>query len=210
MKSTIKLLVLCIVVLTTLSPQAASASNSTVWMFRDKSVFASFSDIDESGCVYTDVFVYASTQMTHEPPGTGTWTPTVGITLQQDNICTHTIFNGYGSAPLDKAELQFQGNLDSATLTKTVSIINWWTGETAFDVDIDLTWTATSAIKSESIHREVRSENYHLTENVVRSVRFATASGTISNGTTNFTPQPAVEETNISFVKQGSISQGTE
>jgi hypothetical protein len=210
MKSTIKLLVLSIVVLTTFSPQTVSAANSQVWMFRDKSVFAYFSDLDESGCVYTDVYVYASTQMTHEPLGPGTWTPTVGITLQQDNVCTHTIFNGYGSAPLDRSELQFQGNLQSATLTKTVSIINWWTGETAFDVDIDLTWTATSTIKSENVRDQIRSENYHLNQSRVSSFRYATASGTISNGATNLTPQPAVEETNISFVKEGSISQGTE
>jgi hypothetical protein len=206
-KSMIKLVAVFFLLMTTLSPQNASAS-ADVWKLKNESVRAEFTSVDETQCIYTDVIVWASKEMYQEAPGSGTWTPYVLVNFNQSDICKKTTINAFGSAPITQSQLQVAGKLSSATLTATVSMTNWWTGEKYADFDLDLTWTATGPLSSDNRHDQFRYGDYHLNEQFISEFRFAQAVGTVWDGTTNLTPNPAVEETDIFYAKQGSVSHG--
>ncbi len=209
MRTMIKLTAVFVLLITTLGLQNASAS-SEIWKLKNESVRADFSNVDETGCIYTDVMIWASKEMYQDAPGKGTWKPYVLVNFNQSDICKKTHINAFGSAPLTESQLQVARNLSNATLQATVSMTDWWTGEKYADFDVDITWTATGPLSSDNRHDQFRYGDYHLTQKFVSQFRFAQAVGTVTNGTTNLTPNPAVEETDIFYAKEGSVSHGDE
>ena len=90
------------------------------------------------------------------------------------------------------AEDAFQvvGKLDSATLNATVEVFDF-VSFTAFPVDVSVNWTGIGATTRERIHSQTSTP---ATRSIYRGDfmrREATASGTVSDGTTNLTPRPA-------------------
>src|SRR6266700_3725421 len=79
----------------------------------------------------------------------------------------------------------------SASLSATIPVCCDVFGNT-FNLSVNLTWTSTSAIAHENstfhFHSKGFTENAHFNADF----RDANASGTVSDGTTNFTPSPSV------------------
>jgi hypothetical protein len=208
MRTTIKLFAVFALLLGTFGQcRTASASEATTVRLTGKIASAYFSSRDPSGCIATDVRVSAGDNTARNGPGPGSPSSRVVVSINQYNLCTHTyLLSAFGFAPLADTDFQASGNLDSATLNATVNVYDSVSGS-SFDVFVDLTWTGISSLHRSIFNDKREFGNCYEIRHINASWRFALASGTVSDGTTNFTPEPA-EEAEIFSSKQGKISIG--
>jgi hypothetical protein len=167
---------------------------------------AFFSSTDPSGCVSTVVDLLANDGRSR----IGSGQPTVGaraiiIVAQFDN-CTQTLLLAAdGSAVLGPGELQIDNKLTTATLTATVEVFDVVSGA-SFPVDVNVSWTGVGGTTSTRTHTRQTLPGFKVNERFESTFREAIASGTVSDGTTNFTPQPAPPgDAHLASVKQGEV-----
>lgn len=192
MKFTIKLLIVLVLLLATFSPQTTASAKT--YRFRTADYY--LSTYDASGCIgsYTELEVGEELL------------PSLQI-YRYDRCQNQPLMEAYGRKELTNSEFKFSGNLDSATLRTTVPMYDYVTDST-FDVWVDLTWTGTGEIHSSRDHyNDQPSPGCHVNRILVEEYRSASASGTISDGTTNFTPEPA-DQANLYFAKRTETSHG--
>jgi hypothetical protein len=190
MKFTIKLLSVFVLTLATFSPQTTASAEAN--RFQGHSADAYFYTTDASGCIQTSVILELGEDIL------------LSIQLFRYDICQNQpLIDAYGRKELTKSELKYSGNLDSATLRTTVPMTN-----ADFDVSIDLTWIGTGEINKLQTHYNYSpSPGCHINLLLQEEYRSASASGTVSDGTTNFTPEPA-DQANLYFAKRTLTSQG--
>jgi hypothetical protein len=206
MKPTFKLLAVFTLIVATFS-HPINASAADVSKFKGHSVSAFFFNIDPSGCINTGGSVFVSENITHNPPGPGSSSADVLIDLFQFDFCTDTpLLSASSIAPAENLDFQVAGNLTSATVHATVPMYDN-VSDSTFEVTVDLTWTSTSSLGHQSSHVKTNFQGCHVNLKNNSAFRFAEASGTVSDGTTNFTPAPSSEAT-IFFAKGGQISHG--
>jgi|SRR6266571_4649693 hypothetical protein len=175
------------------APRAHAAGSGSVTVFRFQSMTA-FADFDStSGCIETFA----------EVDGTQSGTsPEADVFIGQFDNCTQTqLLGAFGST--FTPNFQVGGKLASASLSATISVFDFVSGNT-FSVSVNTTWTATGPLSHEigSFHFHTKNfiENFHFNDDF----RDASASGTVSDGTTNFTPSPSVFAQIASF-KSGDV-----
>ena len=184
MRTTIKRLAVFALVLATFS-QHASASAGDKVEIKTSSAEAFFSSVDPSGCITTFVWVFAGEPSSE--PGQA------GLIIRQCDACTFTqVLDAYGSAELADLEFQVAPNLASATLETTVNIYDYVSG-LSFDVYVDLTWTGIGTPNRYTSNSQWHDRNCHEISHHHGVSRTAEASGTISDGQTDFAPAPSVE-----------------
>src|SRR5215469_316735 len=170
---------------TTSAPRAHAASGTTIVIrFHGLSVFAEFDNVSPDGCIDTSVFVDASQNTVNKQPFS-----LADVFVGQFNSCTQTqLLAAFGST--SSPTFQIAKDLTSASLNATISVFDSVSGNT-FNVSVSMTWTSTSAIAHENqtfhFHSKASTENFHANADF----RIANASGTVSDGTTNFTPSPS-------------------
>ncbi len=180
------LLSLVAVAFSTSAPRAHAASqNTVVFKFHGLSAFANFdSEVSPGSCVHNEVHVDAFQNTSNKQTTSG-----ANIFIGQMDWCTGTQFL-FASGSVSNVNFQIDQKLLSASL-KTIIDVYDNVSNTTFPVSVNLTWTSTSAIGHENstfhIHTKGITENSH----VNADFRDATASGTVSDGTTDFTPSPA-------------------
>ena len=180
---------------TTSAPRAhaAGSGSTTVFRFQAKTAFADFDSFSPDGCIETFV----------EVDGTQSGTSSeADVFIGQFNNCTQTqLLGAFGST--STPNFQVGGKLASASLSATISVCCDVSGNT-FSVSVSMSWTATGALSHEigSFHFQTKNfiENFHFNDDF----RDASASGTVSDGTTNFTPSPSVFAQIASF-KSGEV-----
>ncbi len=168
----------------TSAPRAHAASGTTtVIRFHGLSAFAFFDNV--SGCIDTSVSVDGFQNTINKQTASG-----ADIFIDQFDNCTGTELLAAEGSTLN-ANFQIDKKFLSASLDTTISVTDFLSGST-FDVSVNLTWMSTSAIAHESqtfhFHSKAFTENAHINADF----RDAVASGTVSDGTTNFTPSPSV------------------
>lgn len=196
MKFTVKLLSILVLSLLTFSPQTTASAEAN--RFQGHNADAYFYTTDTSGCIQTSVILELGEDLL------------ISIQLFRYDVCQNqTLVDAYGRRELSKSELNYHGNLDSATLNTTVPLFDYVTNST-FDVSIDLTWTGTGEIHKSRYHvTGSPSPGCHSNLLIQEEYRSASASGTVSDGTTNFTPEPA-DQANLYFAKRTAPSPGCE
>lgn len=181
---------------------ASWAAGATVFKFtaRSKLVFASFESTDTSVCntgIITSVSVTADDNVFQTPPGPGAESSTIDVFVSQFDTCTSTFPCIFGFTSL--ADADFQVNAESATLITKLTAIDCNTGNPISpDMSVNLTWTGNG---------QPRPTNDHVINQTPKSIfkldargttTPAQASGTISIGITNFTPDPALDANIVS------------
>lgn len=171
---------------------AAASGSTTVFRFHGLTAFAAFDST--SGCIET----FAEVDGTQSNMG-----PEADVLIAQFDNCTGTLLlEAFGST--FNPTFQVAKNLTSASLSATISVFDFVSSNT-FNVPVNMAWTSTSTIMNEvqtfHIHTKGFTENFHLTA----TFRDASASGTVSDGTTNFTPSPSVFA-QIASVKVGDVA----
>ncbi len=180
----------------TSAPRAhAAASGSTfVFRFHGMTAFAVFDSLSPDGCVDTFVFLEA------QKSGTSL---EADVFIGKFDFCTQMdLLEASGST--FNPDFQISKKLDSASLNATISVFDFVSGNT-FNVSVSTTWTATGPLSHEiqSFHFHTKGfiDNFHLNA----AFRDAGASGTVSDGTTNFTPSPSVFA-QLASVKSGDVT----
>ena len=187
--------------------QYTTVQAGDVFKFKGRSASAFFESIDASGCIITGGSVFVSQQVFHNPPGGGIPSAEVFIDLFQFDFCTDTpLLSASGNAPLAKPDFQVDGTLASAALNATVNMFDFVLSS-SFDVTVDLNWTATSSLGHQNSRFNVTFQGCHENLHTNSAFRFAEASGSISDGTTNFTPLPSLDGQILS-AKTGDVSHG--
>jgi hypothetical protein len=184
------ILSLGLLILSPLSVANAATDRVTVENLRGPLINAFFSSLDPSGCVETDTFVTANRPTDQLLPGRGTTTGIGAVSIFEYNSCTDTsVLQAVGETDtLAAADFQVSRQLDWATLHTTILLTNIDTGDT-FDVTVNVALVGTS-----DIHRDDENSNdrygrsCHVLNRWNGSGRDADASGSVSDGVTNFTP----------------------
>ncbi len=171
---------------TTSAPRAHAASGTTfVSKFHGLSAQANFDNLSPDGCIDTFVFVDGFQNTFNKQTISG-----ADVFIGQFDSCTNTQLLG-ASGSTSNPSFQIDMKLLSASLNTTISVTDFVSGST-FNVSVSMAWTSTSAIGHEiqtfHLHTKAFTENAHLNADF----RDANASGTVSDGTTNFTPSPSV------------------
>jgi hypothetical protein len=204
MRRTAKLLVglVLLALLTSSLPTPVRAGDT--FNLRGPSAFAGFFSPDPSGCVFTDVFVFANDRRLHDPPGPPTTFSEAFVNIFQFDNCTGTeLISAFGSAQLADPAFQITPQLTSATLNTTIEVFDFVSGST-FNVDVALTWTGTGGLIRQSQRSHFRAPGFIQHSRFTGSFRDAQASGSVSLGGTNLTPEPSFFA-QLASIKEGSV-----
>jgi hypothetical protein len=185
MRTTIKLLAVFALMLGTFSQHTAASADARQ-KYSNVSTF--ISSYDPSGCISTSVSVFAYEQVALGQPGPGSPDSAVHLLIRQFDTCGGVaLLDAEAFTSLAGSDLQISGNLGSATLNTTVSAYDS-VSNSSFDVLIDLTWTGTGKLIHYNRHfkdiwpgagcKELEHSN--------EALRYAEASGIVSDRTTNF------------------------
>jgi len=171
---------------TTSAPRAHAASGTTfVFRFHGMAAQADFDNVSPDGCIDTFVFVDGSQNTVNKQT-----VSSADVFIGQFDLCTNTQLLAASGTTFNPT-FQIDRKLLSASLNTTISVFDKVSGKT-FNVSVSVAWTSTSAIVHEistfHFHTKGFTENGHFNADF----RDANASGTVSDGTTNFTPSPSV------------------
>jgi hypothetical protein len=152
------------------------------------SASASFASTDE--CISTYAYVSAATDVIHQPPGPANTSTTAYLTVVKSDACQYTLLvDGNGSATLGDTDFQVGKRLDTATLKTTINVYDS-VSDSYIDVDVDLAWKATGQAGRSTVITHDTSADLIFHQKMTGAGRVAEAAGTVSDGTTNFSPEP--------------------
>lgn len=167
-----------------LVPIAASAENYH-YQFRGSSAHASFSDVDSTGCISTYASVSLYENRFQQQPGPPQEEAALDVYLYQYDFCQNVyLFYGGGWASLPAQAFSTSNSLQSASVTATVDIYDWFSG-TQTSVSIDLDWTGVGDTFHGTSRYQTISPHYKSISRSSGSSREAQVAGTILLGTTN-------------------------
>ena len=183
-------LCLALLALSPISVVSAATDKVTVVNLRGPLVNAFFSSTDPSGCVETDTFVTANRPTDQQLPGRGTTTGIGAVSLFEYNACSDTVLlQAVGEKDTLRAtEFQVSRQLDWAWLRTTITLTDIDSGDT-FDVNVNVAFTGSSGIHRDTANSNDRyGRGCHVLNRWKGTGRDADASGSVSDGVTNFTP----------------------
>jgi hypothetical protein len=170
------------------SASSISAARSTLIIGKGRNASATFSSVSGDGCTRIDVTVFAVAGTEHSPSGPPGAPSFASVNVGTSSLC--------GAAPglsasgfILNPDFEIDRKLDAATLNGTIAV----SGDLAISsVDINLTWTGLGdSVTSHS--REVSSgPDSTAVFNGHGTIRHGQASGTVSAGTLNYTPELSV------------------
>jgi hypothetical protein len=176
---------------------AAPAEAGDTYRFKGNSADAYFYSTDPSGCIFTNVYVFASddASISHDPPGPpNSFSGSVAsVYIYQYDSCNDYISLMDASCYASLADPDFQvigRDLDSATLNTTLDCFDYVSGS-SFDVSVALVWTGTGNPVVQRSNSHFWTPGYVVNSHSTGTFRSAEASGSVSDGITNFTPNPA-------------------
>lgn len=207
MKAKLNLLVVLMLVLAAFAgPSTASAGGGLGLHFKGPSAIGSFFNV--SGCMLTEAFVITSQFKQRDTRGPAASISFASVTVSQFDLCADTlVLYAYGTtSPLAPRELQISNKLDTARLITTVPVFDEISG-TTFDVSVDLSWTATGPLSRQQTTTHFHTPGCISNSHMQSRSRPAGASGTISDGVTNFTPETSISAS-LDSVKSGTVVIG--
>jgi len=159
------------------------------------------------GCIAVFVGVFANDGTFQAPPGPGSSSSGASIFISQFDCNTGASFDAFGFAPLADPDFQVFGRLNSARLNTTIPVFVLDSSVPVANVDIDLTWTGTDGLSRGNSHTHFSSPNCTINSRFNGTFRSAEASGSVSIGARNFTPNPS-EFAMLSSTRNGTVEIG--
>ena len=202
MKTVIKVVAVLAMLLVSFSqPIAALAAESI--QYSGMGADAYFSDTD--GCINTDTFVQGLDFQYKKPSGEPQ--SYVFLTVSQYNSCTgESILYVEAFGWVSESDFQVSPKQDTATLTATVTGYDW-VSQSNVELSVDLTWTAEGPATRMKTNNHYKFPGCHINEKFTQLTRTGVASGGVSDGEMNFTPQPSWSASVWEF-KSGSVEVG--
>ena len=204
MKTTIKLMAVLAMLLASLSqPIAVFAAESIQYSGMGADAYFSHTD----GCISTDTFVQGLDFQYKKPPAEPQ--SYVYLTVSQYNSCTgESIMYVEGFTWVSESDFQVSQKQNTATLTATVTGYDWET-QSNVELYVDLTWTAGGSVTRMKTSNHYKLPGCHIHEKFTQLTRTGVASGSVSDGEMNFTPEPSWSASVWEF-KIGSVDVGCE
>ena len=169
-----------------------AASETSHFSFQGQTANAAFSSTDPGGCVVTSAFVFANDGRTKTSPGGPLAESFAFVAVSQFNQCTDTqLLSAEGSAVLAPNDFQMDSRLTAATLDSRIELFDLVSG-TSFPVDVSLAWTGSGDTVTQKSHFLLNAPGLKVNSRSSGTLRGGTATGTVTAGTTNFTPEPSV------------------
>ena len=188
MKPVFRFLAILSLALATLG-QPTSASALSSFKFNGLSANTSFESVDASGCILSRLDVFTTEGMVRFSPGKKELQSSTAIFLTQYDLCTDTLLlAAEGVKGLAEPDLQISSRLDSATLNTTVTMVDTLTGDT-FDLSVDLSWVGIGPTRRQDSSFRFGDKVCRIMGSFKLTIRNAIATGTVTDGVTNFTPQ---------------------
>jgi hypothetical protein len=178
--------------------QHSSASALEHFKFKGESVLSIFTSTD--GCIQTQVFVAATQGVSRSLPGPGNPVTEVALFILQEDICTDTrLISAESLSAIPAADFQVDKKLAQAILNTTVTATDYAADPPAsFDVSIDLTWTATGPLTRANDNTHFHTPGCVINNRIHGTSRTAEASGSVSDGTTNYITGPSTQALTMS------------
>jgi hypothetical protein len=189
MKSTSKILAILALMLAMFSlPESADAGN--VYKFKGRTIHAEFYNVDETGCIFTNAYISASENMSQNKPGAGSSTSGIHVYVSKWNECTYeSLVSAEAFAPLPETDYNISGSLRKATLKTTVNVTSTDSEHPeSFDVFIDLAWTGSDVVSHQTSNIQTDFHACRTNQRYNNTYHFAKATGTVSDGVTNYAP----------------------
>jgi hypothetical protein len=150
--------------------------------FRGASAFAVFSSTE--GCVTTDVIISASKGKSGTAPAKPETLASAFLTIFRQNTCTfETLLDISGDVQL--GEKAFTGSANLARLRATIDVYER-VSNTFFDMVVEMNWSGSGPLTRNKGHFHDKSGACLVNSHFNGTQRPAVASGSISDGTTNF------------------------
>jgi hypothetical protein len=186
-------------------PSVARAQQVEVLKFKDKIADAQFTSLDSTGCIRTDVFVIASNAKIKETGSTPTVEPMVNVIYSVYDLCNSLLLHsGFGSTHV--IDFQLDGGLNGAHVSATVPVSDDQHGTTIY-LDVTVDWTGAGDITRQRVKDHTVTPEFTVNFRIKGSFRDATATATVSDGTTNFTPPGStVVAAGLQIVEQASVT----
>ncbi len=189
-----RLFVALVLALTLVALPVMSALAGDIFHFSGQGAFAFFSSTDPtdpSGCTGFFVAVFADDGKFQSPPGPGSTSSGAFVEVAKFDGCTGTLLmDVLGFASLAGPDFRVSRGLTSATLLTTIPAFDFVSG-LPVDVDVALTWDGTGDLTRSNSHFHSQSPGFIVNGHFNGVSRFAEASGSVTIGGTNFTPQPS-------------------
>jgi hypothetical protein len=208
-KGSLTAAVLAVAILALPATTRAASQPAMVFTLQGQFANAGFASFDTSTCTSTNVYVFGGDAIVRSGPGSTTPSQGAGVFIEQDNPCANpnmpTVLlaaAGFAS-PADFQVCCTSQKLSSATLNATVPVTDFVSG-LPFTVTVHLIWTGSGDLSSMRGHSVFKSPGLTIINRFDDTTRLATAAGTVSNGTTNFTPV-ASQNAQIASVKYGEV-----
>jgi hypothetical protein len=163
------------------------AVSGPVCTFKNQTAFAQFESSSSDGCVISDTFVQGFNNLVR--PG-NTATQTAFVSIEKFNNCTGEFLSGAFSQDFT-GTVQFGSGLSTAAVVGTATMVDEMTSNT-FSLSVNLTWQGFGATTRFFDNSHFRGPGFMLNTHFNGITRGAAASGTISDGTTNFAPSPTL------------------
>jgi len=204
MKTAIKFVSVLAMLLASLSqPITARAAESI--QYSGMGADAYFSNIE--GCINTDTFVQGLDYQYKKPAGEPL--SYVYLTVSQYNSCTgESLMYVEGFTWISESDFQVSQKQDTATLTATVTGYDE-VSQSNVELYVDLTWTAEGPATRMKTSNHYKFPGCHINEKFTQLTRPAVASGSVSDGEMNFTPEPSLSASIWEFTS-GSVDVGCE
>jgi hypothetical protein len=188
----------------------AAPAEADSFRVKGKEANAFFFSTDPSECIFTEVFVFTGedAEVSNDPPGppNSSSLSLASIFLSQFDSCNgiQLVFADCLRDALPDSDFHIGKKLDLATLNTTLDCSDLLGGP-SFDVSVALTWTAVGDLVRERNSVHLRTPGFIVNERFRGTFRSAEASGSVSDATTNFTPNPS-EAATIGNVTIGNVT----
>ena len=197
------LIALCVSLLFLFGAPAFAHAQTTQMFGKGSVAFATFQSTDSTGCFVTQVFIGDSLETQHTPPGSPQYTPVLTVEVDQFNLCNPTaLLSGQGITGTFTSSIA--NNLSSASLSTTIGLFDFISGNN-LNVTVNLNWTGTGDVQHGTSATHYNANGTTIISVAHGAFRSGQASGTVSDGMTNYTPLPDNSAT-LENIRDGTIT----
>jgi hypothetical protein len=180
---------------------AYAAAEAEHLRFTGLTVQANFTSTE--GCTETIVWVHASDGTVIFEPGGPEAASGGDVSLFQRDVCTDTeLRSAYGRTQLMPDQFQIDEEFTTASLAARINVFDAVSGA-HIPLDVNMTWTGEGDTfnQDEKYHEDAPLLKFHF--RLDGTYRNGTASGTVSDGTINYSPTPATQYTWLAALRVG-------
>ena len=188
------------------SPSAGQAKAPNIYRFGGLGAGAYSSDVDESGCIFTNIFVEFGQQATGSPPKPSQQLALAYMYIVRWDMCSGAYMSAQTNPPpiLPEGAVQVAPSLKSASLNAPFELLDDSTGNT-FTADVSITWTATGVFQRSNNHDHYKAEWGFFNANTRSISRDASVVGSVLVDGSNLTSSPWTGTAWIEKQIEGSI-----